>query len=229
MLTGLVVTSRITHATPGAFSAHVAWRDWENQIAEQQIGYNPLGRTVDLMFGGGACEFTSNTTEGSCRLDNRDLFTEAQEEFGWDVIHGKGSRDKFNALEADDVQLPLMALFAPHHMDYEIDRKPAEQPALHEMVKKALSILKTKSKEQDTGFFLMIEGSRIDMAAHTNDPAAHVHDILEYHQTVQLVKQFVDENPNTVVISTSDHETGGFTAGRQIGEDYPEYKWYVYI
>lgn len=112
-------------------------------------------------------------------------------------------------------------------MDYEIDRKEQEQPALHEMVSKALSILKTKSEKQDTGFFLMIEGSRIDMAAHTNDPAAHVHDILEYHHTVQLVKNFVDENPNTVVISTSDHETGGFTAGRQIGDDYPEYKWYV--
>lgn len=111
-------------------------------------------------------------------------------------------------------------------MDYELDRKPAEQPALHEMVSKALSILKTKSKKQDTGFFLMIEGSRIDMAAHTNDPAAHVHDILEYQQTVALVKKFVEENPNTVVISTSDHETGGFTAGRQLGDQYPEYLWY---
>lgn len=224
MLTGLVVTSRITHATPAAFSSHVGWRDWENTIAEQQIGYNPLGRTVDLMFGGGRCEFLSNATEGSCRADDRDLFTEAKNNFGWDVIEGEGSRQKFDAIEST-VDLPLMALFAPHHMDYEIDRKEKEQPALHEMVSKALSILKTKSEKQNTGFFLMIEGSRIDMAAHTNDPAAHVHDILEYHQTVQLVKNFVDENPNTVVISTSDHETGGFTAGRQIGEDYPEYKW----
>ena len=110
-------------------------------------------------------------------------------------------------------------------MDYEIDRREIEQPALHTMVSKALSILKTKSKEQNTGFFLMIEGSRIDMAAHTNDPAAHVHDILEYQRTVALVTKFVEENPNTVVVSTSDHETGGFTAGRQVGDDYPEYKW----
>lgn len=112
-------------------------------------------------------------------------------------------------------------------MDYEIDRNPEQQPALHEMVAKALSILEKKSKEQGTGFFLMIEGSRIDMAAHINDPAAHVHDILEYQQTAQLVKEFVDHHPNTVMISTSDHETGGFTAGRQVGEDYPEYKWYL--
>lgn len=110
-------------------------------------------------------------------------------------------------------------------MSYEIDRNPEQQPALQEMVSKALDILKVKSQEQDTGFFLMIEGSRIDMAAHNNDPAAHVHDILAYQDTVALVKKFVEENPNTVVISTSDHETGGFTIGRQIGDDYPQYKW----
>jgi hypothetical protein len=55
-----------------------------------------------------------------------------------------------------------------------------------------------------------------------NDPAAHVHDIWEYQQTVELVKNFVNEHPNTVLVSTSDHETGGFTAGRQVGEAYPE-------
>lgn len=111
-------------------------------------------------------------------------------------------------------------------MSFEMDRNPQEQPALHEMVDKALNILKVKSRKENKGFFLMIEGSRIDMAAHNNDPAAHVHDIFEYHQTAALVKKFIDENPETVLISTSDHETGGFTAGRQVGEDYPEYLWY---
>ncbi|CAO0799842.1 unnamed protein product [Mucor circinelloides] len=222
MLTGLVVTSRITHATPAAFSAHVLDRDNENLIAVQQIGNNPLGRTVDLMFGGGACEFTKNSSANSCRMDDRDLFTEAKEKFGWNVILNK---PEYEALQIKDVELPLMALFAPGHMNFEMDRNPQQQPALHQMVIKALDILKTKSNEQDTGFFMMIEGSRIDMAAHNNDPAAHFHDILEYHRTVEVVKKFVDENPNTVVISTSDHETGGFTAGRQVGEDYPDYKW----
>ncbi|KAI8640395.1 alkaline-phosphatase-like protein [Parasitella parasitica] len=222
MLTGLVVTSRVTHATPAAFSAHVLDRDNENLIAVQQIGHNPLGRTVDLMFGGGTCEFTKNSSAGSCRFDDRDLFAEAKKQFGWSVVLDK---PEYEALQTEDVELPLMALFAPGHMSFEMDRDPRQQPALHQMVTKALDILKTKSDEQDTGFFLMIEGSRIDMAAHNNDPAAHFHDILEYHRTVELVKKFVDENPNTVVISTSDHETGGFTTGRQVGEDYPEYKW----
>ncbi|KAI8143052.1 alkaline-phosphatase-like protein [Fennellomyces sp. T-0311] len=222
MLTGLVVTSRITHATPASFSAHIDWRDREPEIAEQQIGHNPLGRAVDLMFGGGKCEFQSNTTAGSCRQDNRDLFEEAEDIFGWSVLH---SRKEFDAIEAS-APLPLLGLFASDHMSYEIDRDPSEQPSLKEMVTKALSILDTQSRQAGKGFFMMIEGSRIDMAAHSNDPAAHFHDIYEYHQTAQVVLDYIKEHPDTVMISTSDHETGGFTVGRQIGDAYPEYKWY---
>ncbi|KAI8059884.1 alkaline-phosphatase-like protein [Gongronella butleri] len=225
MLTGLVVTSRVTHATPASFSAHVAWRDWEPLIAEHQIGYTPLGRTVDLMFGGGSCEFLPNVTDSneiSCRADQRDLFQEAKDNFGWTVHR---TRKEFDAIDTHHAHLPLMTVFTPQHMSYEIDRKPAKEPALHEMTEKALDILLHASKEADKGFFLMIEGSRIDMAAHSNDAATHVHEILEYHRTVELVKEFVRANPDTVVISTSDHETGGLTVGRQVGSDYPEYKW----
>lgn len=114
MLTALVVTSRITHATPASFSAHVDWRDDENTIAEQQIGNNPLGRTVDLMFGGGSCEFLSNTTQDSCRADDRDLFTEAQEKFGWSV---KRTRQEFDEIQSS-VDLPLMAIFSPQASGY---------------------------------------------------------------------------------------------------------------
>ncbi|CAO3695212.1 unnamed protein product [Umbelopsis ramanniana] len=222
MLTGLVVTSRVTHATPAAFSAHVAWRDWENDIALQQVGENPLGRTVDLMFGGGRCQFLTNQSEGGCRLDSRDLLTEAKTTYGWKTV--LDTRQAFDAL-TDESELPLMGLYTPSHMSYNIDRDPAIEPSLAEMSSKALSILSKASKKQNTGFFLLIEGSRIDMAAHTNDPAAHLHEILSYQDTIQVVKDFVDANPGTVVVSTSDHETGGFTLGRQTSPDYPEYKW----
>lgn len=59
-----------------------------------------------------------------------------------------------------------------------------------------------------------------------NDAAAHLHDIYAYHDTVEMVKKFVEENPGTVLISTSDHETGGFTLARQVSNTYPEYLWY---
>jgi alkaline phosphatase len=120
MKTGLVVKSRITHATPAAFSAHIEWRDWENQIAEQQIGYNPLGRTVDLMFGGGRCEFVSNTTEGSCRADGRDLLGEAKSVFGWDI---KTNRAEFDALDKN-AKLPLLGLFADQVTPILNERRP---------------------------------------------------------------------------------------------------------
>jgi len=77
--TGLVVTSRITHATPATFSAHVVKRNMESDIAVQQIGDYPLGRQVDLMFGGGLCFFLPNSTKGSCRVDERDLVEESKE------------------------------------------------------------------------------------------------------------------------------------------------------
>ncbi|RUO96609.1 alkaline-phosphatase-like protein [Jimgerdemannia flammicorona] len=64
------------------------------------------------------------------------------------------------------------------------------------------------------------------MAAHSNDPAAHAHDILAYQDTIDIVRKYVDAHPDTVMISTSDHETGGFTLARQLNETYPEYLWF---
>ncbi|KAJ2585930.1 vacuolar alkaline phosphatase, partial [Coemansia sp. RSA 1804] len=110
-------------------------------------------------------------------------------------------------------------------MDYEIDRDPKVQPSLAEMAKKALDILEHATRKRNDGFFLMIEGSRIDMAAHTNDPAAHVRDILAYWEAVSAVRKFVDAHPDTVLISVSDHETGGFSVAKQLTPEYPEYMW----
>lgn len=225
MLTGLVVTSRVTHATPAAFSAHVVHRDMEADIAVQQIGDYPLGRQVDLMLGGGRCFFLPNTTEGSCRSDDRDLIKESKN-YGWE--HVVFNKDEFDALTAEHNNiLPrhTMGLFHPSHMNFEIDRNDKTEPALHKMADVALKSLKKWATGRQ-GFFLMIEGSRIDMGAHNNDPVAHVHEILEYHRTIQVVKEFVANNPDTVMISTSDHETGGFTLGLQPDPNtYPDYLW----
>ncbi|KAI9590836.1 alkaline phosphatase [Syncephalis fuscata] len=218
--TALVVTSRVTDATPAAFSAHVPWRTMEEAIAQQQIGDNPLNRTVDLMFGGGRCYFQPNTTVGSCRYDDRDLFTEAQKR-GWSSI---SDRKQFDALSAS-TSLPLHGLFTPHNMAYEIDRDATREPALHEMAQKALDIMAHATKDEEHGFFMMIEGSKIDLAAHQNDPATHVHEIIGYYKAIEVVKAFVDANPGTVMISVSDHETGGFTLGRKVGPGYPDYRW----
>lgn len=114
-------------------------------------------------------------------------------------------------------------------MDYEVDRDPLVQPSLREMTRKALDILERATLQSSQGFFLMIEGSRIDMAAHSNDPVAHASDILAYYDAVAVVKEFVTTHPDTIMISVSDHETGGFTVGRQVTKEYPEYIWYPEI
>jgi alkaline phosphatase len=127
----------------------------------------------------------------------------------------------------------MLGLFAGRNMAFEVDRNASKEPSLREMVEKALSILSKSSEGKENGFFIMIEGSQIgkfedssvDIAAHRNDPATHITELLAYHEMVKSVKAFVDANPGTIVISTSDHETGGFTVGRQIGEAYPVYGW----
>ncbi|KAI8925546.1 alkaline-phosphatase-like protein [Entophlyctis helioformis] len=222
MFTGLVATSRITHATPASFSAHVGSRGDEDDIAVQQIGEYVLGRRVDLMFGGGYCHFLPNTSASSCRSDQKDVIASAKQ-LGWNVAIDKASFDQIDARKAS---LPILNLFTPDHMSYNIDRDPAVEPSLTEMSKMALELLERASRKSGKGFFLMIEGSRIDMAAHSNDPATHIQDIFAYNEAINHVKSFVDKHPDTVMISVSDHETGGLSVGNQLGPAYPVYDWY---
>lgn len=117
-------------------------------------------------------------------------------------------------------------------MDYEIDRlhpSAISQPSLLSMTTHALTHL--SHPRSSKGFFLMLEGARIDHAGHANDPIAHVSDILAYHKTVAYVTKWVqDQNEKgirTVMISVSDHETGGLALARQLTPTYPEYAWYA--
>lgn len=235
-LTGLVSTARITHATPAAFSSHVKSRDNEESIAIQQIlgSSKRLKRTIDLMFGGGACVFIpENVTfegfKGCRRSDKRNLFREATK-FNWNVKLG---RSEFDQLSIESAKIPLISLFANDHMSFEVDRSVEAEPSLAEMTLKALRILDHKLLEsfksqsldnQKKGFFILIEGARVDMAAHLNDPVAHLHDILQYNEAVKIAKHYVDSHPGTVLISVADHETGGLSVSSQVGSR-PKYEW----
>lgn len=223
-LTGLVVTTRITDATPAAFSAHADYRMQEDLIAQHQLGEYPLGRMVDLIIGGGRCHFLPRSVSGGCRGDGRDLISEAQSN-GWSYA---GTRREFDSLkEGENVSLPLLSLLAPTDIPFDIDRDEKEHPSLREQVKVALRALEKATRNSEQGFFLLIEGSRIDHAGHQNDPAAQVREVLAYDEAYKEVMEFVDgSNTETVVISTSDHETGGLVTARQVTEAYPDYLWY---
>jgi alkaline phosphatase len=223
--TGMVVTTRLTDATPACFASHANRRRYEDRIAEQEIGEYPLGRVVDLMFGGGRCHFLPNTTEGSCRRDERDLIAAAKDK-GFKYMD---DRRQFDALNGGaDARLPLMGLFADTDIPYEIDRRSQADvyPSLEEMARTALKALSQATQDSDQGFFLMIEGSRIDHAGHSNDPAAQVNEVLGYDKAFTAVLDFLDEDSTPgVLVSTSDHETGGLALARQLQPEYPDYEW----
>lgn len=223
-LTGLVVTTRITDATPAAFSAHADYRFQEDLIAEHQLGEYPLGRMVDLILGGGRCHFLPASVAGGCRADSRDLVAEARAK-GYLYV---GSRQEFDALQlGDNVSLPLLGLLAPADIPYDIDRDERKHPSLAEQTRTALRSLSKASADSDNGFFLLVEGSRIDHAGHQNDPAAQVREVLAFDAAFQEVVDFIDASDvDTLVISTSDHETGGLVTARQVSPSYPDYLWY---
>jgi len=214
-MTGLVVTTRITDATPACFAAHVNRRDEEDTIARQMIGDHPLGQVVDLMLGGGRCHFLPKSTSGSCRIDEVDVVGMAKEK-GFSYVNDRAG---FDGLESGtEVKLPLLGLFAPTDIPYEVDRRHVEDvyPSLDEMAKTALKALTEATKGSEQGFFLMIEGSRIDHAGHGNDPVAQVHEVLAYDKAFATVLDFLekDDTPG-MVVSTSDHETGGLATARR--------------
>ncbi|KAI2631068.1 alkaline phosphatase-like protein [Hypoxylon sp. NC1633] len=226
--TGLVVTTDITDATPACFASHVDVRSQNDEIAMQEVGNGTLGRVVDLMFGGGRCRFLPNDVEGGCREDTINVVELAKENYGWNYIDDRAAFDEF-WLGKKEVPLPILGLFADTDIPFELDRRNMNDvyPSLSEMAKTALRALEKATEGSDQGFFLMIEGSRIDHAGHGNDPAAQVREVIEYDKAFQAVLDFLDESSTPgVLVATSDHETGGLAVARQVNAAYPQYLWY---
>lgn len=200
-LTGMVATSRITHATPAAFSAHVPTRGMEDEIAAQQITQG-----IDVIIGGGLDHFLPDAVGGK-RSDRRDLVREA-ERLGYHVATGL-----LQLREAD--QLPLFALLTMNHMTYEIERDSLQEPSLAEMTAKAIELLGHSSD----GFFLLVEASRIDHAGHNNDAPTSVREMIAYDEAFKVAVDFSVQDGETLVIATADHETGGLSVGRDLPPD----------
>lgn len=225
--TGLVVTTRITDATPASFASHAHYRWEEDFIAEQLVNWNnthPFGNMVDLLMGGGRCHFLPSSAEGSCRSDEHDLIAHSKEA-GWTYID---SMSEFKDLYwGKKVNLPLIGLFSPGDMPFSIDYHDSSLPRLNETAITAVQALEEATKDTEEGFFLLVEGSRIDHAGHSNDPGAQVREVLAYDEAFQAMVHYAEHSEvPTIVVSTSDHETGGLSVSRQLTPDYPEYLWF---
>jgi alkaline phosphatase len=189
--TGLVTTSGITDATPAAFAAHVERRSEEARIAEQLVNSN-----INVLFGGRKAFFLPEA-EGGKRKDARNLVREAKQngyEFVSTAEEMKKARGEKN-----------LGLFNQGNMLFDIDRKGSEEPSLAEMTSRALDVL-SKNKN---GFFLMVEAGRIDHAAHMNDIGALIWDGLAFDEAIRVAYEFQKAHPDTLLILTADHETGG--------------------
>ncbi|GMM29076.1 alkaline phosphatase [Martiniozyma asiatica (nom. inval.)] len=199
---------------------HIFGLDLQNEGNDDQI--NHFTPVTDLMIGGGSC-FYLPAGPGSCRRDNVDLIKYAQ---AINFTTALNINEFNNWKLGKNVTLPALALLAPFNIPYELDRDSKIYPSIHDEVVTALTILNDATKNSENGFFLMIEGSRIDHAGHHNDPQASVREVLAYDKAFRAVRDFIDASDiPTVMLATSDHETGGLTVGLQVGKEYPEYKW----
>ena len=223
LATGIVTSTRITHATPAAFAAHVPSRAMEDAIAEQL-----LGSGVDLLIGGGARHFLS-TGQGGRRHDGRDLLVEAAEN-GWHVVRDGGNLRAAVALDPDE-RRPLLALLHQDHLPYRLDappwhdigsaEKPDDRPS-HVPDLEELTLLAVQFLDDDPdGFLLIVEGGRIDHAEHQHDAAAAARETLDFDRAVS-VGRWREWGPpgDTLVLVTADHETGGLALGRDGVHDF---------
>lgn len=210
--TGLVSTARITHATPAAFASHVPHRDMENTIIEHYLKNN-----IDVVMGGGYRHLVPKSNPVSRREDNKDMFEEFAKA-GYNVFEGSEDLTEFREFKPEGEE-KLLASFTPSHMSYELDRDKDEEPSIAEMTQKSIEILDKRER-----FFLMVEGGRIDHAAHANDPAGVVHDTLAFDKAVKAAYDFYKKHPeNTLIIVGADHETGGLGLNSSEGLEYEYY------
>ena len=200
--TGIVATSEITHATPGDFTAHTNNRKYYNQILQQQINQD-----MEVVLGGGFNKPSGFSSEVS--TDEFESYYEEQvnniKEEGFDFITTKDQLTSYDGHK-------LWGSFADADLKYDFDRQSDNdnvQPSLAEMTNKAIEVL---NKDED-GFFLMVEGSKVDWAAHANNTVGIVSDILAFDEAVKAAIEFAKTDGNTVVVVTTDHGNSGITIG----------------
>jgi len=186
MATGLVATSTITHATPGSFAAHVVHRRMEPEIARHMASLD-----IDVLLGGGRHFFDGTADDAS------DLLPELRERYVY--VEDEAS---FNSLDLDTVPA-LLGLFSKGGMPKATEGR---HPSLPEMTRAALEIV----DKNPNGFFIMVEASQPDWRGHSNEPLEEVvAEMLDYDQAVRVALEYQARNPETLIVLTADHETGG--------------------
>jgi len=186
--TGIVSTAAIWDATPAVFATHAVVRNHYWTITKQMTK-----KGMDVLMGGGRRAF-----QPSERPDSADLIAELRQAYAY-----VETADQLENLDLDTVKT-LAGLFAPCYMGPVAGRSPT----LPRMVSAAIAVL---SRDPD-GFFLMVENEEPDSRAHSNDPAEILTaDMLDFDAAIAIALEYQARNPETLVVVTSDHETGGIS------------------
>jgi len=194
---GIISTVTLDHATPAAFYANCPNRGDYYNIAKQLPG------TGFEFFGGGSFVYPSGKEK-----DQSDIFT-MMEDSGYTVIYGLDNISK----EKTSGKLALFQSKGKQgELPYAIDRDSSDLTLKH-VVKAAIDHL-----DGENGFFIMAEGGKIDWAAHSNDAKTVIYEIIDFAAAVETAYEFYLKHPDeTLIIVTSDHDTGGLGLGRTNG------------
>jgi alkaline phosphatase len=185
--TGVVVTSQVNHATPASYLSHNESRRNYNAIANSYIDD---GIKADVILGGGWKYFIR---------EDRNLVNEFKQA-GFHYI------DNYQQLTNIPQDKPVLGLFADVGLPWALDDKNP-----HRLL--AMTQAATKQLENPNGYFMLVEASQIDWAGHSNDIASAMAEMDDLAKTLEYLEDYVKNNPDTLVVVTADHSTGGFTIG----------------
>lgn len=218
--TGIVVNTTLTEATPGAFYAGVTSRSMSYRIAEQ---FTQSG--VDVAIGAGLSAFINRPDSVDLTavlidkgydvyLDWRSVLNTQSEKFVGILemgdVHRRNKSSNRTAGAADGAEVCLAAKLAAEASDGDTTRfsEPTEY-----LEKASLKAMEQLSKNAPDGFFLMIESAIIDGYGHNNDSEGMIEEMQEFNRTLKALVAYVNEHPNTLLVVTADHETGGTGVG----------------
>lgn len=198
MKTGIVVTSQIVHATPASYMVHNESRQNYNDIADSYFDDRVAGEFVaNVMLGGGTNYF---------EREDRDITAQF-------IDAGYEYADTYNRLASVPAGSNVLGLFAPVGLPWVLD--DTRKNRLAYMTQHAI-----KHLQNDEGFFLLVEASQVDWAGHSNDIASAMGEMHDLNLAVEYLYNYVQSHPDTLVVITADHSTGGLAVGAR-----GDYRW----
>ncbi len=226
--TGIVTNQRVSHSTPAVFCAHAASREMEAEIAAQEADSQ-----LQILLGGGVEYWIGQGTKVSDaakivpdaggnvlskRQDPENLIATMRGR-GYNVV---STQDELESVKAGE---KVLGLFCAGHFPFAIDENHKAKktvPSLADMTRKALEALSANPK----GFILVVEQGALDQVEHENDAAATIAEMRELDKAVGVAVDFYQKNPDTLILVTADHDTGGLTLSAredktlETGNDY---------